>query len=205
MKARQLIVGTLAAVGAAGLIGAMGFAVVGVSARADPPAFEKTLARAARHWMIPRAARRAQNPVAAGPEVLDSSMRHWADHCASCHGNDGKGDTAIGRGTYPRAPDMTLAATQKLSDGELFWIIENGVKLTGMPAWGNGSLDDESESWELVHFIRHLSEITAEELRFMEHLNPVSREELEQQLEIERFLAGETNDPPKTETEKHHH
>ena len=132
VKGKGLLLGALAAVGTAAILGAVGFAVVGVSARSEPPAFEVTLARSARHWLIPRAARATVNPVAAGPDVLDSAMRHWADHCASCHGNDGRGNTALGRGLYPRAPNMTLAATQKLSDGELFWIIENGIKLTGI-------------------------------------------------------------------------
>ena len=198
---KGILVGALAAVGTAALLGAIAFAVVGVSARSEPPAFEVRLARAARHRLIPRAARAAVNPVAASPEALDSGMRHWADHCASCHANDGKGDTALGRGLYPRAPDMTLAATRELSDGELFWIIENGVKLTGMPAWGDPSAADDTESWELVHFVRHLGEISEEELRAMERLNPISREDLERQLEIERFLAGGISAPSKTEVE----
>ncbi len=206
-KGKGLLVGALAAVGTAAILGAIGFAVVGVSARSEPPAFEVRLARAARHRLIPRAARAEVNPVAATPEVVDSATRHWADHCASCHGNDGRGDTALGRGLYPRAPNMTLAATQKLSDGELFWIIENGVKLTGMPAWGDdsSSAEEDGESWELVHFIRHLPELTPEELSTMARLNPVSRAELERQLEIERFLAGETQRPPEPTPEGHKH
>jgi len=206
-RGRVLLLGALAAVGAAAILGAFGFAIVGVSARSEPPAFEITVARAARHWLIPRAARATTNPVTASPEVLDSAMRHWADHCASCHGNDGKGYTALGRGLYPRAPNMTLAATQKLSDGELFWIIENGIKLTGMPAWGDESSsgEEDGESWELVHFIRHLPELTQEELSAMARFNPVSRDELERQLEIERFLAGETQSPPEPHPKEHKH
>ncbi len=206
-RGRVLLLGALAAVGAAAILGAFGFAIVGVSARSEPPAFEITVARAARHWLIPRAARATTNPVTASPEVLDSAMRHWADHCASCHGNDGKGYTALGRGLYPRAPNMTLAATQKLSDGELFWIIENGIKLTGMPAWGDESSsgEEDGESWELVHFIRHLPELTQEELSAMARFNPVSRDEIERQLEMERFLAGETQSPPESTPEGHKH
>jgi mono/diheme cytochrome c family protein len=131
-------------------------------------------------------------------------MRHWADHCASCHGNDGKGDTAMGRGLYPRAPDMTLAATQDLSDGELFWIIENGIKLTGMPAWGSASEEESNESWGLVRFIRQLPEISQSELRQMRRFNPISREEVERQQEIERFLAGGP-EPQHAMTEEHQH
>ena len=87
------------------------------------------------------------------------------------------------------------------------WIIENGVKLTGMPAWSDGSSagEEEHESWELVHFIRHLPELTPEELSAMARFNPVSRDELERQLEIERFLAGETQTPPEPHPEGHQH
>ena len=203
----KILIGALAAVGALSILAAIGFVLSGVSAQGDPTALEATLARTARHWLIPGAARARTNPVPASVEVLESSLRHWADHCASCHGNDGKGNTALGRGLYPRAPDMTLVATQKLSDGELFWIIENGIKLTGMPAWGDDSSsgEEDGESWELVQFIRHLPELTPEELRAMARLNPVSRDELERQLEIERFLAGETQRPPEPHPEGHKH
>ncbi len=43
----------------------------------------------------------------------------------------------MGRNMYPPAPDMRLAETQQMTDGELFYIIQNGVRLTGMPAWGS--------------------------------------------------------------------
>jgi len=184
-------VGVAAVIGAAALAGMLGFVGRGISARSQPPTIEATVARKVRHLLIPVAARRAKNPLPAAPEVHASSLRHWADHCASCHGNDGKGQTSIGRNLYPKAPDMTLPATQELSDGELFWIIDNGVKLTGMPAWGTGSPEDDAESWELVHFVRWLPRITPGELAEMTRLNPVSRDAVEQEMEIERFLAGE--------------
>ncbi len=204
---KKALVAVLAAVGALTILGAVAFVLGGVSARPDPSEFEERLARTARHWLIPSAARARVNPVPASAEVLESGLRHWADHCAPCHGNDGKGDTALGRGLYPRSPDMTLPATQKLSAGELFWIIENGIKLTGMPAWGDDSSSEEGdgESWELVHFVRHLPELTQGELRTMARLNPMSREELERQLEIERFLAGETPSPQEPQPEAHKH
>lgn len=185
----------LALVGFAGLVAGLGFAMQGVSARTEPSALEVAVARSARHLLIPAAARQTANPLEASDEVMASARAHWADHCASCHGNDGKGDTAMGRNLYPRAPDMTLTATQELSDGELFWIIENGIKLTGMPAWGTPGPADDIESWELVHFIRRLPGLTEAELSEMKRLNPVSRAELEQEMEMERFLAGENLAP----------
>lgn len=185
----------LALVGFASLVAALGFALDGVSARPAPSTLEVTVARSVRHLLIPAGARQAANPLAADDEVLLSARAHWADHCASCHGNDGRGDTAMGRNLYPRAPDMTRSATQDLSDGELFWIIENGIKLTGMPAWGRPGPEDDGESWELVHFIRRLPALPEAELIEMKRRNPVSRADLEQEMEMERFLAGEDLTP----------
>ena len=67
---------------------------------------------------------------------------------------------------------MRLAATQELTDGELFYFIENGIRFTGMPAWGDGSPKGEELGWKLVHFIRHLPQLTPDEVGEMEGLNP---------------------------------
>jgi cytochrome c553 len=196
------IIRLFAAVGVLATVAALGFALTGISAREDPPRAEVVMARAARGLLIPASTARARNPLLPTPESLRSARAHWADHCASCHGNDGKGDTKMGRNLYPRAPDMTAPATQELSDGELFWIIENGIKLTGMPAWGADSHEDDAETWELVQLIRLLPALTEAELAEMKRHNPISRAELEQELEMERFLAGE--DAPPAPTEPHH-
>ena len=79
--------------------------------------------------------------------------------------------TDIGQNLYPKAPDMRLPATQDLTDGELYWIIENGVRLTGMPAWGTGDGND-LDTWKQVHFIRRLKELGPDQLKEMEEMNP---------------------------------
>lgn len=187
----RLLLYLFAALGVAAALAGVGFVARGVSARPQPSPAEKRLARAARHLLIPGAVRRAPNPVAPTPEVLASGRAHFADHCAGCHGNDGEGDTSHGRRMFPRAPDMTAEATQLLTDGELFWIIENGVRLTGMPGFGDEDPSNDRESWELVHFVRRLPEITTDELAEMERLNPIlSRADVERQRAAEQFLAG---------------
>jgi len=119
-------------------------------------------------------------------EVVAEGLEHFADHCAICHGNDGSGNTEIGRNLYPRSPDMRKPATQELSDGELFAIIRDGVRLTGMPGWG-GTAED---NWKLVHLVRHLPQLTPEEIDEMERLNPKSPAEYEQKRREEEFLKG---------------
>ncbi|MEK6375945.1 MAG: c-type cytochrome [Acidobacteriota bacterium] len=158
----------------------------GFSAHDEPTAIERIAARTARHWAVPADLRRVKNPVPLAPQVLAEGRAHFADHCAICHGNDGKGKSGMGTQMYPRTPDMTLAATQTLSDGEIFSIIENGVRLTGMPGFGSGTAESAYESWSLVHFIRHMPKLTPAELAEMEKLNPKSPEEWEQM----QFLEG---------------
>ena len=162
----------------------------GFSARADPSFIETFTARQARKMAMPAEARHRSNPVARSSEVLNEAMAHWADHCAVCHANDGSGEVAMGRQMYPHAPDMRKDSTQKLTDGELFQIIENGIRLSGMPAWGS-SPAGEQDSWKLVHFIRHLPNLSRAEIAQMEKLNPKSSEDAEQAQEEQQFLNGQ--------------
>jgi len=132
-------------------------------------------------------------------------MEHFADHCATCHANDGSGNVETGRGLFPPAPDMRQSATQNLSDGELFYIIEHGVRFTGMPAWGTGTVAGEESSWHLVNFIRHLPHLTEGEVEAMTKLNPRSPDELRQEIEEERFLAGDAPSPTEAAPHSHDH
>jgi len=174
----------------------------GFSASTKPTAVETWMARLARSAALPRDARARINPAPNTPEVLADARAHWADHCATCHANDGSGDTFIGRHTYPPAPDMRLPATQRMTDGELFYIIQNGIRLTAMPAWGGESEHDALDSWKLVRFIRQLPKLTDEEKAQMEKLNPKSPAELREEEEEERFLNGENSNG---QQRQHHH
>jgi mono/diheme cytochrome c family protein len=175
----------------------------GISARAQPGRIETAVARTMRRLAIPRGDRHRQNAVARSPDVIADGLAHYADHCAACHANDGSGETEIGLGLYPKPPDMRLPATQSLTDGELFYIIENGVRLTGMPAWGTGTQEDQESTWHLVHFIRELPRLTTEKIEEMKQLNPRSPEEVRQQLDEERFLTGGDVPPPSASEHAH--
>ncbi|MEO8256258.1 MAG: c-type cytochrome [Acidobacteriota bacterium] len=162
----------------------------GLNARDTPGALETRMARAARRLAIPRLARDLKNPVPESAAAIADGMAHFADHCASCHGNDGSGQTALGRGLYPKAPDMRRPDTQKLSDGELFYIVDNGIRFTGMPAFGIGTAAGAESTWRLVQFIRRLPGLTADELERMEGLNPRSPDEIRQEIDEQQFLQG---------------
>ena len=161
----------------------------GFSARAEPSLFETFAARTARGLAIPANAKTRTNPVSNTQDVLAAARAHWADHCASCHANDGSGQVEMGKRMYPPAPDMRKEPTQKMSDGELFFIIENGIRLSGMPAWGGSEAGGE-DSWKLVHFIRHLPTMSATEMNEMEKLNPKTMGEMDEEKQEEQFLKG---------------
>lgn len=199
---RVVIVG-FALVGLAAVAAGLWLLSDGISARAEPGRFEVAAARRMRAIAIPRDARARVNPAPQTNETLRSGLEHFADHCAVCHANDGSGDTEMGRGMYPRVPDMRQAATQNLTDGELFYIIEHGVRLTGMPAWGTGTPEGEAASWHLVQFMRHLPKLTDRELEEMKALNPRSAAEWREEEEMRRFLSGEAT--PAAEPSRHDH
>lgn len=136
----------------------------GFSAADQPSGLERVVARAVRNIGIPNRARKEANPLSAFPEMLAEAREHFANRCANCHGKDGSGESNIGKNLYPKAPDLRLPATQNLTDGEIHYIIKNGVRLTGMPAWGNPHISqDDADAWKLVLFVRSIAGLTPQE------------------------------------------
>jgi mono/diheme cytochrome c family protein len=195
-----IFVGTTAAA-----VAAYAIVIRGLSTRVEPSAVEEAVARVMRTLATPASVRAMPNPVAPTDDVLSEALEHFADHCASCHANDGSGQTEMGRSFYPPAPDMRAARTQDLTDGELFSIIEHGIRLTGMPAWGTGTPEGEAGSWGLVHFIRRLPALSPEDLLRMEEFNPKSPAQFREEEEIRRFLSGESEPPPPAAPGEHVH
>lgn len=202
-KMVQALVGVVVLSAAVLALGLWYVRATGLSARTEPGGWETRAARTLRTFAIPRAASERPNPVRPSADVLAAGRAHFADHCAICHANDGSGDTEMGRNLYPKAPDMRLAATQQLSDGELFWIIENGIRFTGMPGWSTGTPEGAEASWHLVHFIRHLPDISEAEIEEMEALNPRAPAEIRQEIEAERFLRGDDVEPAEPPAHAH--
>jgi len=174
-----IIVLVLGTIGVAGWMGYQLFST-GFSAKPEPHALEVWVARQIRHLAIPLEQRNTPNPIPLNPGVMKESLAHFADHCATCHANDGSGQTPIGKNVYPKAPDLRLSHTQSMSDGEIFWVIHNGIRFTAMPAWGEGDPAEDKDSWKLVHFIRHLPKLTPEELDQMKTFNPTTKKDLEE-------------------------
>jgi len=140
----------------------------GFSAREQPSWVEATFARRARRIATPSSATELKNPHPVTETSMAEAREHFVAHCSICHGINGRGDTLIGRNVYPKVPDMSKSETQKLTDGELYYIVTNGVRFTAMPAFGG---EDSPESiWDLVSFIRRLPQLTPDELKQLEEL-----------------------------------
>ncbi|MFN2977592.1 c-type cytochrome [Terriglobus aquaticus] len=192
---RRVVTILASAIGIAFLIGLGAFLYMktemhGFSARAEPSRTEAMLATYARETAMPDSAKARRNPIRFTPEVQHEAMAHFADHCAVCHANNGSGQTMFGQGMYPKPPDLRMTRTQNLSDGEIFYIIENGIRMSGMPAFGGEATDTADDTWKLVLLIRHLPQLTASEEQQMDALNPKTPSEAEEDKEEEQFLNG---------------
>ncbi len=145
-----LILVVLAAVGAI-------FTVyhISLSALSEPGHAETYAATEAKHWIV---GRRAQRSVLTAPPNDSASLAVgqmiYRGECASCHGLDGRQPAEIGRWMYPRVPNLGSPDVQRYSDAELFWIIKNGIRLSGMPGFGKTKSDEQI--WHLVHYVRSL-------------------------------------------------
>jgi len=188
MRRATIALALLVIAGVAALALVRGYGISAVTYRPIP--FEAQTAKAVWRFLVPANVRTAANPVPPTADVLKEAREHWADHCATCHANDGSGDATIGRRVFPRAPDMRVAPTQALTDGELFYAIEQGIPWTAMPGWRTGEAEGERASWALVRFIRHLPSITPDEVREMEALNPQAPVNHQHEQEIDDFLKG---------------
>ena len=136
----------------------------GFSTAHESSTLETFVARTVRNLGIPGAERNEKNPWTATPDALQEARENFANHCASCHGKDGNAQSEIGQNIYPKAPDLRAAATQKLTDGEIHYIIRNGVPITGMPALGNPHVVlEDNNAWKLVLFIRSISQTTPQQ------------------------------------------
>lgn len=206
MGTKLIVFITVVGLGIVGAFGWVGYQLftTGFSAKTEPHALEVLMARQIRRLAIPIEKRNAQNPIPLSPDVMKESVAHFADHCATCHANDGSGQTPIGKNVYPKAPDLRLADTQSMSDGEIFWVIHHGIRFTAMPAWGEGDPAQDKASWKLVHFIRHLPQLTQDELDQMKALNPKTKKDLEEEAAFGQFLQGSDAAAARTDSGHHH-
>jgi mono/diheme cytochrome c family protein len=143
-----------------GVISAMlGGLLAGCTADKHPSQDETSVANAAKDVAIPLEAGKMKNPLPETAEVVSQGQEVFLGSCAQCHGPAGRGDSDIGRNMYPPAMDLSSSHVQHWSDAELFWIIQNGVRHTGMPSWRSSISDNDT--WKLARFIHNLPRLDA--------------------------------------------
>ena len=131
-----------------------------VAAAKPPGGLEKAVARLTMNRSVARRAGKTANPLA-GPDAIRAGLAHYREMCVFCHGAPGVDASEAGEGLNPPAPDLTIESVQHRTDGELFWIVQNGIRMTGMPAFGGTHKD--AEIWKIVAFLRHLPQLTKDE------------------------------------------
>ena len=137
----------------------LGSLLSGCTADKQPSQGETGLANAAKDVVIPLQAGKMKNPLPETDEVVSQGQEVFLGNCAQCHGPNGRGDSNLGRNMNPPAMDLSSAHVQHWNDAELFWIIQNGVRLTGMPSWRSSI--SENDTWKLARFIHNLSRLDA--------------------------------------------
>lgn len=133
--------------------------VINVGADVNPGLIEKTLAPWALDRSVEKRAPDAKNPYTGNPAAIATGLNHYRENCVMCHGAPGLPESEVSRGLNPRAP--SLAKQSDTSDGELFWTVKHGLRMTPMPAFGPTHTDEEI--WKIVAFIRHLPELSQPE------------------------------------------
>jgi len=126
-----------------------------LTALPEPGRFETVVANRATRFVIRRASRHGIPPRPQDTNAsIGSGSSLYGVECTPCHGSDGHAQTPLGRWMYPRAADLTSEQVQSYSDQELFWIVQNGIRFTGMPAFGQVETPDHI--WNLVNYVRTL-------------------------------------------------
>jgi mono/diheme cytochrome c family protein len=138
-----------------GLVVIFAFMQFDLSALQRPGKAETFLATQAKRILVYKNSRSGiPSPPNNLPASIEQGETLYGTDCAMCHGSDGHTLTDNGRWMYPRASDLTSASVQRYSDPELFWIIKNGIRFTGMP--GFGKVESDEHIWDLVRYIREL-------------------------------------------------
>jgi mono/diheme cytochrome c family protein len=152
-KMRQRILWTIVVV-AVVLIG-IALMRFNLTALHEPGPAETRLANLSKRYFIDRASRHGIPPRPHDTKAsIERGGSHYGLDCSVCHSDDGRAQRPPGQWMYPRASDLTSKQVQSYSDQELFWIIQNGIRFSGMPAFGDVETPDHV--WDLVNYVRTL-------------------------------------------------
>ncbi len=158
-----LVLGFVLTVGVPLLLLTMG--TFNVAATEEPGAVEMKIVPWLRDRSIHKRAAEQSNPFAQGPTVLPVGMAFYRQSCVMCHGAPDVDVAAFAEGLNPAPPLLEDKEIQSLSDGEIYWVIKSGIRMTGMPAFDDTY--EREEMWKIVAYVRHLPKITEEEKEYL--------------------------------------
>ena len=150
---KRWIFAVVIALALAAMLVIVGLTQIRVDALQDPGQVETFLATVAKQFLIRRSSREGiPSPPSNLQESIAEGDKLYATDCSMCHGSDGHTPSDFGRWMYPRASDLTSPLVQRYSNRELFWIVKNGIRLSGMPAFGR--VESDEHIWNLVNYLR---------------------------------------------------
>ena len=159
------IIKTLTIVTTIVVIAIVGFAYSGlydVSASSSHSSIVNWLLSTTSHASIERNAKGIEVPVLSDDALVRAGVNDFDGMCAGCHGAPGQDPEAMGQGLNPPPPDLAESVSE-MSPAELFWVTKNGIKMTGMPAWG--ATHDDDAIWPVVAFMTKLPDLDAAQYR----------------------------------------
>lgn len=166
------VIDTWAAVALLGVVVAVILGIViwshGFSSRPQPSEVETDVAMKLQDSSIPDRYEKMTNPLSAKGVDLIEAGGHYEEHCAVCHADNGSGDPKFHGIMYPRPTDLRSDDTQQMSDGELYYVVKNGIRWSGMSAFGRPG-DDDEHAWKIVAYVRHLPKLTPAEQQQVLH------------------------------------
>ncbi len=143
----------------------------------DPPLLRWVLVTT-RESSIERRAQDIQAPALDGAQQIENGFRSYRERCAICHTPPGGKQSPLAKGLNPEPPDLSEDEDKdEMSAAELFWVIKNGIRMTGMPAWG--PTHDDTEVWDIVAFIKTLPQTSAADYRALDSRLPAGHDDAE--------------------------
>lgn len=151
------VVVTLLALGAAGYVGVTTGTLIPANADAKPGNLERWAASRSLHATIDREAPKTAGPVALSDAALAAGVKIYGDNCIVCHGGADGRPASIGFGLYQKAPILAKHGVEDDPEGETYWKVRHGIRLTGMPSFSNTLSDDQL--WQVSLFLKHMDKL----------------------------------------------
>lgn len=157
--ARGFVLGVVATFVVLALFAYLGIVagVMPANADAKPSKLERWMASRSLHATLAREAPTTPNPVPLNDENLIAGIKLYTANCAICHGAADAKPSHIARGLYQKPPQLAQDGVEDDPEGVTYWKIYHGIRLTGMPSFGQSV--NETQIWQLALFLKHMDSL----------------------------------------------